>query len=205
MNHSSHCLVRITMALHVRWLCTLLRVCITRISPLRDFCFVCFKPDHPKESGGQPTSWGAPASRGALSSAVGPLSTFGHQTIYNATHVEELESALRAIPWKSTDGVRIGSDPILQAEGAKMYEAVRAGQTTGRFSVALLMSYGPDLPKAASRAAYYVDKILRGAKSSDLLVEQISQVDLVIDLRVARELGVKVPSELLFRADRVTK
>jgi len=65
------------------------------------------------------------------------------------------------------------------------------------------MSYGPDLRKAASRAAYYVDKILRGAKPSELPVEQISQVDLVIDLRVARELGVKVPPELLFRADRV--
>ena len=129
--------------------------------------------------------------------------------IYNATNVEEIDSALRAIPWKSTDGVLIGSDPIFQAEGAKISEAVRTARVPAVFpwpdfhQYRVLMSYGPDLRKAASRAAYYVDKILRGAKPSDLPVEQISQMDLVIDLRVARELGVKVPPELLFRADRV--
>lgn len=131
--------------------------------------------------------------------------------IYNANNAEEIESALRAIPWKSTDGVLIGSDPIFQAEGAKISEAVRAARVPAVFpwpdfhQYRVLMSYGPDLRKAASRAAYYVDKILRGAKPSDLPIEQISQVDLVIDLRVARELGVKVPPELLFRADRVIK
>lgn len=131
--------------------------------------------------------------------------------VYNARNAGEIESALRAIPWKSTDGVLVGSDPIFQAEGATISEAVRAARVPAVFpwpdfhEYGVLMSYGPDLRKVASRAAYYVDKILRGAKPADLPVEQVSQVELIIDLRVARELGIKVPKGLLFRADRVIR
>ena len=130
---------------------------------------------------------------------------------YNARNAGEVESALRAIPWKSIDGMLIGSDPIFEAEGAKISKAVRAARVPAVFpwphwhEYRVLMSYGPDLRNVASRAAYYVDKILKGAKPSDLPVEQISQVDLIIDLRVARELGIKVPQELLFRAERVIR
>jgi len=67
------------------------------------------------------------------------------------------------------------------------------------------MSYGPDIRDAVRRGAYYVDKILKGVKPSELPVEQVSEVQLIIDLRVARELGIKVPKELLFRADRVIR
>lgn len=130
---------------------------------------------------------------------------------YNARNAGEIESALRAIPWQSTDGMLIGGDPIFQAEAAKISKAVRAARVPAVFpwpmfhEYSVLMSYGPNLRNVASRAAYYVDKILRGAKPSDLPVEQVSQVDLVIDLRVARELGIKVPQGLLFRADRVIR
>ena len=130
---------------------------------------------------------------------------------YNARNTGEIESALRAIPWKSTDAMLIGSDPIFLAEGARISQAVRTARVPAVFpwpnfhEHKVLMSYGPDLPKIARRAAYYVDKILKGAKPSDLPVEQISQVELIIDLRVARELGIKVPQEILFRADRVIR
>ena len=55
------------------------------------------------------------------------------------------------------------------------------------------------------QAAGYVDKILKGAKPADLPIAQSSQYDLVIDLRVARKLGLKVPQELLFHADEVIR
>jgi putative tryptophan/tyrosine transport system substrate-binding protein len=130
---------------------------------------------------------------------------------YNARNSAEIQSALRAIPWKSTDGILIGGDPIFQVDGIMISKAVRAARMPAVFpwpnyhEYGVLMSYGPNLRNVAARAAYYVDKILRGAKPSDLPVEQITQMNLIIDMRVARELGINVPQELLFRADRVIR
>ena len=67
------------------------------------------------------------------------------------------------------------------------------------------MSYGSSTREMGRKAAAYVDKILKGAKPADLPIEQSSKYDLVIDLRVARQLGLKVPQELLFRADEVMR
>jgi putative ABC transport system substrate-binding protein len=66
-----------------------------------------------------------------------------------------------------------------------------------------LISYGANLPGLYRRSAEYVDKILRGAKPADIPVEQPTKFDLIINLIVAKALGLTIPEPLLLRADEV--
>jgi putative tryptophan/tyrosine transport system substrate-binding protein len=66
-----------------------------------------------------------------------------------------------------------------------------------------LMSYGPSIPDLFRRAAEYVDKILRGGKPGDIPVEQPTKFELVVNLTVAKALGLKLPESFLLRADEV--
>jgi putative ABC transport system substrate-binding protein len=66
-----------------------------------------------------------------------------------------------------------------------------------------LMSYAPDFADEFRRAAVYVDKILKGAKPADLAVEQPTKFELVINLKTAKTLGVKIPGHLLMAASKV--
>jgi putative ABC transport system substrate-binding protein len=66
-----------------------------------------------------------------------------------------------------------------------------------------LMSYAPNQANIFRRVADFVDKILRGAKPSDLPVEQPTKFDLVINLTTAKALGLEIPDKLLALADEV--
>jgi putative ABC transport system substrate-binding protein len=66
-----------------------------------------------------------------------------------------------------------------------------------------LLSYGPDLRASWKRIAYFVDRVARGTKVADLPIELPTTVEMVINLRTAKTLGLTIPQPLLLRADRV--
>jgi putative ABC transport system substrate-binding protein len=68
-----------------------------------------------------------------------------------------------------------------------------------------LISYGTDTSESFKRAAYYVDRLLKGAKPSELPVEQLSRVRLIVNLKTAKALGITVPDSILARADELIR
>jgi len=93
---------------------------------------------------------------------------------------------------------RIGS-LALKSRLPSMYYNSIAVETGG------LMSYGADIAESYRRVAYFVDKILKGAKPGDLPVEQPTKFEFVINLKTAKQIGLTIPQSLLYRADKVIK
>ena len=68
-----------------------------------------------------------------------------------------------------------------------------------------LMSYGADLLDSYRRVAYFVDRILKGAKPADLTVEQPTYFEVVVNLKTAKQIGNEIPQWTLMKADRVIR
>lgn len=94
---------------------------------------------------------------------------------------------------------KIIADWALQARLPTMFGYGAAAEAGG------LMSYAPRFPDLYRRAAYYVDRILKGTKPAELPVEQPTKFEFIINLRTAKQIGVTIPPEVLVRADRVIK
>lgn len=129
----------------------------------------------------------------------------------DARDESELRKVLHALERGAADGAIVSNDLLYRSTGSKVAQVLRKARLPAIFTYRQylkeggLMSYGPDLREVGRKLAVYVDKILQGAKPAELPIEQLSKYELVIDLRVARELKLNVPQDLLLRADEVIR
>lgn len=116
---------------------------------------------------------------------------------------------LHALERGAADGAIVTKDLVYRSTSSKVFQVIRKAKLPAifpyrqSFKGAKLISYGPGPMDLGRKLAIYVDKIFMGAKPAYLPVVQLSKYELVIDLRVARELGITVPQDLLLHADEV--
>ncbi len=121
----------------------------------------------------------------------------------------QLDTAVGEIVRQRSQAVVVIADPLYSNERVRLQELIQPTRLPAAYSfrehvvAGGLLSYGVDLAASHRHAARYVDKILKGAKPSDLPVEQPTKFGLVINLRTARALGLTIPQPLLLRADEV--
>ena len=121
----------------------------------------------------------------------------------------EMEAAFDTATKNRPDGLLLLADPLTNSMRARIVEFARENhlpaiyETREFVEAGGLMSYGPNITALTRRAAYYVDRILKGAKPGDLPIEQPSKIELLVNLKTARSLGVTIPNSILQTADQV--
>src|SRR5687768_2400845 len=122
---------------------------------------------------------------------------------------KDLETALASTTRAAPSALLITGDPVIQRYSARII-AFAAKQrlpamynSTENVRAGGLMSYGPSRAAIARRAAFYVDRILKGAHPGSLPVEQPTTFELVINLKTAKALGLAIPASVLLRADEL--
>lgn len=122
---------------------------------------------------------------------------------------EEIDSAVASIGTLQVQGLVVIGSTMFSANRQRLVAAIGklnlpASYSNSQFAEAGgLTAYAPDVGGNFRAAADYVDKILKGAKPGDLPIQQPTRWTLVINLRTARTLGLKIPQRVLLRADRV--
>jgi putative tryptophan/tyrosine transport system substrate-binding protein len=121
------------------------------------------------------------------------------------------EKLFAALSKQRPDGLYVGGGPLMLANRKRIAALALKSRLPSMYNrkesvdAGGLMSYGADLADSYRRVAYFVDKILKGAKPADLPIEQPTKFELVINLKTAKQIGLAIPQKVLGRADKVIK
>jgi putative tryptophan/tyrosine transport system substrate-binding protein len=152
---------------------------------------------------------GNPSSMRELDEVQGAARTLGLEiAMSEIRQAEDITPAFDAIKGRA-EALFLSSDPLLITNRVRINTLAQSARVPTMASwrefveAGSLMSYGSNIPEQFRRAADFVDRILRGAKPSDIPVEQPTKFELVINLKTAKALGLDVPATVLSRADEV--
>jgi putative ABC transport system substrate-binding protein len=129
--------------------------------------------------------------------------------VFEARTTEELLAGIETAVKTGAAGLLLLEDPLILGAKRKILELVANARLPAMYGLREftkaggLASYGPDFQHNCRRAAYYVDKVLKGALPVDLPVEQPTKFEFVINLKTAKELGLALPPTLVGLADEV--
>jgi putative ABC transport system substrate-binding protein len=121
----------------------------------------------------------------------------------------EIETAIVALGREPGGGLVVPPDIFMTAHRAPIISAAARNNIPAVYNFSVfardggLLSYGPDTVDLLRRAATYVDRILRGDKPGDLPVQFPSKIEMVVNRKTAKALGLEVPLSILVRADEV--
>src|SRR5262249_36148997 len=133
------------------------------------------------------------------------LDSFEVQTL------QDIEKAFAEMPKLRPNALLVLLSPLVTLHSQRIVEMAFKQHLPGMYPTSQfaeeggLMAYGPLIGDLYRRAATYVDKILKGAKPADLPVEQPMKFEFIVNLKVAKQIGVTIPPNVLVRADRVIK
>ena len=123
---------------------------------------------------------------------------------------DDFERVFAALNKQRPDGLYSTGSPLMGANRKRIADFALKSRlpsvgNRGYVDAGGLMSYGADLAASYRRVAYYVDRILKGAKPAELPVEQPTKFEFVINLKTAKQIGLTIPQKVLVRADKVIK
>jgi putative ABC transport system substrate-binding protein len=124
---------------------------------------------------------------------------------------QDIETAFRAAAKERADALLVLQSPVFNAQRAQIADLALKSRLPATYprrefvEDGGLMSYGVSISDLDRRAATYVDKILKGAKPTDLPVEQPLKFEFVINLKAAKQIGLTIPPNVLARADKVIR
>jgi putative ABC transport system substrate-binding protein len=150
------------------------------------------------------------ASIAIVDEIIGSSSTVGIEVVpIDVRRAKDLPPAIEQAERLGVQALMLTADAMLVANRRTIIDLVDKKKLPAMYSYPFeaaeggLISYGPDIVSNYRDAATYIDKILRGVKAADLPVQQPTRLSLVINLKTAGALGIKVPPMLLARADEV--